>query len=187
MKKVLSTKVTPVLYQNRYCVQESFDLVISAQHRNNEKSVQGNLSGTMYLMFRTVSTLVISSNYYNKVLTSSSSIQIITNNEAKNIFTSRTSQISSGVINNTVELTEFRNYYCVCSFMKYRYIFGGNLDYKLNTCFKYFCETNTWIYIASMTKERYFAASTVFEGKIIVSLVTAVFYTKTVTSTICSQ
>ena len=125
----------------------------------------------MYPGFTSVSTLVINSNYYNKVLTFSSSIWIISNKEAKNIDTSRMCQINSGVSNNTVELPEFRKYFCASSYMKYLYVFGG-MGYRnvniFRTCIKYSCKTSKWSYIASLKTRRFAAACTVFEGRIIV-------------------
>ena len=58
MGKDLMTRGTPVLYQNRYCDQENFDLVISAAHHYKVKFLKetskiyiGNISKIEYPSF----------------------------------------------------------------------------------------------------------------------------------------
>ena len=75
-------------------------------------------------------------------------------------------------MNNIVEVPDRRTRYCACSFMRCLYVFGGKFDSELNslnTCIKYSCKSGKWMNIASLKSERYFAACTVFEGKIVVS------------------
>ena len=55
--------------------------------------------------------------------------------------------------------------------MKCMYAFGGkylNTVYRvLTTCIRYTCQIGRWTYIASLEKEKYYAACTIFEGKIV--------------------
>ena len=171
MDKELLTKGTPVLYQNRYCDQQHFDLIISGNHNKSEKSFRGNLNSTLCPEFTSVSTLVINSNMNYNLLTSCSSIWIIRTEERKNRDPCTMASGSYDVINNIVELPDYRSYYCVCSFMKNLFVFGGmgyrNIDI-LSTCIKYSCKTSKWSYIASLKTRRFAAACTVFEGRIVV-------------------
>ena len=172
MEKQLLTKGTPVLYQNRYCDLENFDLVISGQHFDYDTYSLENLNSTKYPELTSVSTLDIDLNYNDKVLTSCSSIWIIRTKETKNNDPSTMNAGSYGVPINTVQMPDLRKLHCACSFMKYLYVFSGvkDLNYdKLSTSIKYSCKTGKWNYIASLKTERYSAACTVFDGKIVVS------------------
>ena len=126
MDKYLLNKETSVLYQNRYCDQENFDIIISGQQYDNksENFVQ-NIINIMYPSFTTVTTLVASLKYTVKVLTSCSSVWITRTQETTNNNGSRLFPENYGLINNIVRLPDPRIYYCACSFMKCLYVFGG--------------------------------------------------------------
>ena len=164
MEKVLLTKGRPVLYQNRYCDQENFNVVISIFDKG--KLPAYNVSKVEYPRFSNAEILVVNSKYDDIVLTSCSSIYIIRIQTTEHF---KISPKKYSVSNNIVQMPDLRKDYCACSFMKCLYVFGGYLDRPLSTCFKYSLITGKWIRIASLKIERYFAACTVFEGKIVVS------------------
>ena len=70
------TKGTPGLYQNRYCDQENFNLVISAGH-HNKGHYSRNISKVKYPSFSNVEILVANSKCSDIVLTSCSSVWIL--------------------------------------------------------------------------------------------------------------
>ena len=173
MEKELLNKSTSVLYQNRYCDQENFDLIIFGDKKEVENACVRNIFNIKYPNFTSITTSIVNPNYNDKLLTIRSSIWITRTKETDNIDVVSLSPVSYDEKSNVVEVPYARDYYCACSFMKCLYVFGGMYltlaNRQLNTCIKYCCETSKWIYIASMKTKRRYAASTVFEGKIIVS------------------
>ena len=106
--KQLLTKGTSVLYQNRYCDQEHFDLIIAGELSDNEReNVVPNIYNIKYPSFTSVTTLVANSKYTDKVLTSSSSVWITRTLET-NINVSGLSPGSFNVWNNVVKFPDLR-------------------------------------------------------------------------------
>ena len=176
MEKEIFTKGASVLYQSRYCDQEKFDLVIAGvQYDDEREKMVSKICNIMYPSYTTVTTLVPSSNYTDKVLTSCSSVWITRTQETNNYDVSRLFPENYGVTNNIVRLPDSRIDYCACSFMKCLYVFGGlkhmryNALKKFSTCKKYSLITGKWRSIPSLKILRYSAACTVFGGKIVVS------------------
>ena len=81
MENELLTKESPVFYQNRFCEQEDFDLIITGP------SVENNFLKSIYKVkcpsFTYRETLVSDLNHIGEALSSGSSIWITSNQETK--------------------------------------------------------------------------------------------------------
>ena len=66
-----------VLYQNRYCNQENFDLIISSRYHYRGKLAERNISKVDYPRFSNAEILFANSHRDDIVLTSCSSIYIL--------------------------------------------------------------------------------------------------------------
>ena len=62
-----------------------------------------------------------------------------------------------------------RHSFRFCVFMKELFVLGGCCGVELASCLKYNFRHNKWSYIRNMKVERFHAACTVFEGKIVMS------------------
>ena len=170
MENTLISKTSSVLYQNRFCDQENFDLIITGF------SVENTYLRSIYKVngpsFVNVATLISDSNYIEESLTSGSNIWLTCsqNIKHKTFETYKISSRSSDLNKNLIQLPGLRNYYCICSFMKNIYVFGGNINgMSSNTCLKYNTRSNIWKYITNLNNSRRHMACTVFESKVVVS------------------
>ena len=73
--KKLSTKETSVLYQNRFCDQENFDIIVTRVHRGETDSK--SIYRLKYPSFTNIETLVSKTKYIQGAVTSGSSISIL--------------------------------------------------------------------------------------------------------------
>ena len=84
----------------------------------------------------------------------------------------RNSVETNALTNNLLQMPDDSVGFCVCSFMKSVYIFGGYIRTDggaLRTCLKYDTRNSSWSNISDMKNYRNHAACTMFEGKIVVS------------------
>ena len=143
--KELFDKKYSVLYQNRFCDQENFDFIFTGHHDGNE--YLRSIYKVKCTSFTSYDTLVSESNYIEKSLTSGSSIWIINyrGTKQKCIDTFEMSPKSYDLSNNFIELTNYRNNYCVCSFMNNIYVIGGDINSQSKkTCLKYTTRNGKW-------------------------------------------
>ena len=118
--KKLSTKETSVLYQNRFCDQENFDIIVTRVHRGETDSK--SIYRLKYPSFTNIETLVPKTKYIQGTVTSGSSIWILCTHGTKikssddNKLSSRSNELS----NNLVQLPDAREKYSFCSFTKYK-------------------------------------------------------------------
>ena len=156
---------TPTCFQNRYCSQENFNLVVCGWLKDDAKSnLLYTLNGkklskatnVMKMMERKLfcSNVVIDENVYCLSENSLSSYSMFTKKwKCLGKFTS-----------------EKRVDYCVCPFMSKIYVFGGVRRKNISrTCIVYDPKTCKWRQIASLIEPKTHAACSVFAGKIVVA------------------
>ena len=169
MENKLTSLISSILYQNRLCDQENFDLLICGRHKKQEDCYVRNIYKASYPHFTKIETLESRSKfiYSDRLLTSGSSIWTISNHGYLN-----SNSISKcGHTNRLIQLPDIRGSYSACFYMKNIYVFGGfcKVNYKnISSCAKYDTNIKKWSYIASMNKCKESAACTVFEGKVVV-------------------
>ena len=181
MTNNLLTKRPAVLYQNRYCDQLNFNLIISGIDQFEDEAWNFSSIGSIYqVKYPDVSNVnkLYSSQEFSDLeikLTCGSSLWSICSREilkASSSLQSETYLAKYGVWNNLVERPDVRAEYCICSFMRDLYVFGGWYAHEQrnrSTCFKYNSKTKTWLKMASLKVGRNCASCSVFEGKIVVS------------------
>ena len=171
---LLCRGIPSVLYENRFCNQDEFDVVLCGGRKSNYSptnevvklkapTFQTPYKLTPMLTPRSFSeTAVIGSDIYvlggcKKYYDWTSSFEM---------YFSETKQWKS--------LTSFLDetiHYSVCSFMKRIYAVGGYIKKSRYTssCYKYEIKDNKWYQVESLQTERSNSACTVFEGKIVVA------------------
>ena len=169
------------LYENRFCYQEDFDIIISGKHNDLANTNVRSTYRISYPEFEEIETLYSSIKYTNTDVTvcERSNVWIICRKETLHkkiaevkdlhtdsykIYLDKTNQWVK-----PIELPDSRVGYSACSFMKSLYVFAGCNGQSLKTCLKYDTITSKWTNIASMNSCRHSAACTVYEGKIVVT------------------
>ena len=168
-------RVPKVLYENRYCNQEGFSVLVCG---GKDKKYIRQVFGLKVPNFEVSEFPSMMFENYNLILvTIKSSIIaigdtcILNNNIDKSVSIEIYSKKSKIWTHQYVGFDE-RDCYCVCSFMSELYVIGGCLredDVPLDSCHCYNINCNTWYQIANLNEERYSASCTVFEGKIVVT------------------
>ena len=179
MAATFSSHENQALYQSRFCNQENFDIIFSGNHNDLANTEFRSTLRISYPDFNEIETLYSSIKYTDteKTICERSNIWTIC---SKGISHKRNKTDiiidSSGIFhdknNQWTKLTQVpdnRVYYCVCSFMKILYAFGGYNGQSLESCLKYDTKTSKWSYIANMNSCRQNPGCTVYEGKIVVT------------------
>ena len=166
----LFTEIPTVLYQNRYCNQKDFDLIVSESKRNKGGKYERNVHKVSYGSSMNDGLLVYSSSSYDVTLTSDLNIWILCNpDRSRKTVDLKIPNEKNDYKYNLVPLPDERLWFSACPFLKHLYVFGGSDDVTLKTCIKYDTTTSKWTNIAEMNICRESGSSTVFEGKIVVS------------------
>ena len=181
MTNDILTEPPAVLYQNRYCEQINFNLIISGIDETEGKVRMYDRIGSIYQVdypdFSNVDKLY-SSKVFSDLeiqLTCGSRFWSICFREilkASSALQSETYLAKYGVWNNLIERPDVRVGYCICSFMRDLYVFGGWYAHEQRnrrTCFKYNSTTKKWLKMTNLKVGRNCASCSVFEGKIVVS------------------
>ena len=171
MKSQMFNEISSVLYENRYCSQDKFDIAICGGHVNRGGTNEViELKGPDFKTFTELSPM-LTHRYLCKTAVIDSDIYVIGGYgiNAGNVYSSEIYSKKTNQWKNQIPLSDKRIYFSVCSFMKYVYVVGGYLgdyDYKKG-CFKYDKQHEKWTQIADLNKERCSSGCTVFEGKIV--------------------
>ena len=179
-RKILS-QVSPVLYKNRYCDQEDFDLIVLSREENDKYDDVAAVCKIKCPGFTNDGNAFPSFKFdtKDKILPyKSSALAVCRKREtyyadddfgysfAKLFGNSSNEFKTKGIF---VPRPDFVLYsYCACSFMKNLYVF--NCTYSGNSVnVKYDTIKRKWRYIAKMNIARRYADCAVFKGKIVVS------------------
>ena len=171
-----SSKIKRVLYQNRFCEQKDFDIILSGTtdvFKQSEERKIFKFSND----FSKVEILYNSKRHSRRdrtvcerfnVWTVCSKIHAKGKSQTRpslKIYLDKTDQWM-----NVVQTLDNRRNFSACSFMKNIYVFGGFVKkYRLENCYKYDTKTNMWVSIAPINVNRLVAACTVFKGKIVLT------------------
>ena len=175
----VSFQVPKVLYENRYCNQEGFSILICGGYDKNRKITNEvfEIEVPSFKLKRFPS-LVNPQLYLNLVNMKSDVIAF--DNRSTNLNRSLDElavsvEIYSGKTktwtHQHVKMNE-RSHYCVSSFMGKMYIIGRLIISRhksRSSCNTYDINNNTLNKIADLNEARHYAASTVFEGKVVVT------------------
>ena len=176
-----SSRENHILYENRFCYQEDFDIVISGNYNDLENTEVRSTVRINYSEFKEIQMLYSSTKYTNTEVTvcERSNIWIICRKgtlhknitevkdvltDAFKIYLDKTDQSIK-----PIEIPDNRVDYSVCSLMKTLYVFGGYNEHSLRSCLKYDTITTKWSYIDKMNSYRQLPGCTVFEGKVVVT------------------
>ena len=128
----LSSQDKQILYENRFCNQENFDIIISGNHNNLANTEVRSTFRISYPEFKTVETLNTSRKHNNTETTICERSDIWT---ISNIYIQNRTDVRIGSSIpcldkkdqwiNMIQLPVIRTTYCACSFMKSLYVFGG--------------------------------------------------------------
>ena len=178
-------KKPSVLYENRYCNQDEFDIVICGGRKRNNcaTSKVKKLKGPEFQASIKL-TPMLNERKSSKTAVVGSDIYVFGGYDRFDIWLSSFELYSAERKCLTDLLPELNGikHYSVCSFMKSIYVVGGfygrdeddDRDYVKNLflsckrdCYKYNTKDNKWYRVAYLQTERGNSACTVFEGKIV--------------------
>ena len=170
-------QVPKVLYENRYCNQEGFSILICGGKDKKENITNEVLElKTPSFKVNKFLSMVQPHCYSDLVVIKSDVLAVGKSTELieslnKSVVTVEIYSGKTKTWTNHIIDTEEKFCYCIGSFMSNLYLVGGCIiGYKsLSTCYTYDTNTNTWNEIADLNVARYYAACTVFEGKIVVT------------------
>ena len=178
-----SSKISKVLYKNRFCKQENFDVIVSGSTRLLKHSWERkNLRMSAY-DFDKIETIYHSKrhSYCDRTFCERSNVWTVCSRvpiqgksdlrpsfkfvDSYRIYLDKTDQWI-----NVVQTPDDRSDFNACSFMKNIYVFGGfSKTICLNSSYTYDTKKSKWMLLASMNEYRQFAACTVFKGKIVLT------------------
>ena len=162
MFKKLFCNVPSVLYQNRFCSQEQFDIIASLSSRKLVK--------LHYPSFDRLDPILTYENSSYCSVVTSSDVYTFCEQDDFNIFRYEGKECEKMRYNKKVVLPEKAVIQFACSFMKYLFVYIESLDkYNATYCLMYNIKTLQWTYIANWNSYREQAACVIFEGKIVVS------------------
>ena len=158
-----------VLYENRYCDQNEFDIIINFEERE--------IKDTTNSIFQTkndnvkcnvVLISILANRCFAKTAVVGSDIFVIGGYDNV-IKASCVDNRSKSTWKNLTLMPDSRIYFSVCSFMNSLYLIGGYLenDSCSRESYKYQINHNKWTKIADLNIDRSQLACVVFEGKIV--------------------
>ena len=176
--KLVPFHVPKVLYENRYCNQEGFSILICGGKDKNGKVTNEVLALEIPSLNEKKFSSIVEPLCYSDLVNIKSDI-IAFNNRLELDKSSDDSIVPVEIYSDKtttwthqyVKINE-RSHYCVSSFMGKMYIIGGLIISRhksRSSCNTYDINNNTLNKIADLNEARHYAASTVFEGKFVVT------------------
>ena len=161
-----------VLYENRYCDQNQFDIIIFDECKESKDSTNSiNKVESAVDKCNVVLIQMLSSRHYENTAVISSDIFVLGASGKKVIKTSCVNISSKSTWKKLTYLPDVfvRVNFSVCSFMKSLYLIGGYVDDYMYSkrCYKYEINHNKWTKIADLNIDRCESACAVFEGKLV--------------------
>ena len=177
-KSLIPIHVPKVLYENRYCNQEGFSILICGGKDKNGKVTNEvlELKIPSFKVNKFPSMLKPHLFFYSTTIKSdivaiSGRVELDKNVNKSAVHFEIFSEKTKTWTHNYVRIDK-RICYCVCSFMSKLYLIGGYIKRSCkspNSCCIYDINSNTWNEITNLNVARNYAACTVFEGKIVVT------------------
>ena len=160
--------IPSVLYENRYCDQNEFDIVINheciSMYSTNSIIQIQNVNVKCSLLLIPMS----ANRCYAKTAVVGSDIFVLGKYDIEVRKTSCVDIRSRSTWKHLSKMPDSRTNFSVCSFMNSIYIIGGYLEGNYSKgCYKYETNLNKWTKIADLNIDRCKSACAVFEGKIV--------------------
>ena len=156
--------VFSVLYQNRYCSQENFDIISSRSLLSS--SIE--LVKLHYPSLKRMYPILTSKRQCYTSVVANSDIYTLCGKHDSKVFEYVGKYSEKHKYTKTIGLPENVTLQLACLFKKDLIVFSKSLR-KRKHCLKYNIKTLQWTYISDWNSYREYAACTIFEGKIIVS------------------
>ena len=165
--------VANVLYENRYCYQDDFSILVCGGYTNNftVSNVVYELKGPSFESSIFPSMLEARYDSRNAVINSDIVVVGGYNEANKCLYSVEIFETNKNSWFYKTELSDKRKQFCFCAFKQNLYILGGN-SYNgliLKSCFVYNIKCDKWSQIADINENRDDAACTVYEGRIVVT------------------
>ena len=164
--------VPNVLYENRYCIQDDFNILICGGANNETSNDVYKLNGRTFECSKYPS--MIEGRSYCESCSFNSDILVIGGYEIISEFRKDSYSVEIFENNNKswsykTEVFDKRRCFCICTFKQNLFIIGGFTSTYLKSCFVYNMKSDRWTQIADMNNERLCGVCTVYEGRIVVS------------------
>ena len=178
--KSIPFKVSNVLYENRYCDQEGFSVLICGG-LNKDGKITNEVLELKIPSFEVKDFPYMVKPHYNLYLATVKSdilaigdrVEFNKSLDESAVFAEVYSEkMKTWSQQNLFYKFDNRTCYCVSSFMNKLYLIGVHIegnDKSLDSCCTYDINSNMWDEIADLNVARHYAECTVFEGKIFVT------------------
>ena len=171
--------VPNVLYENRYCTQDDFSILICGGNTYEENKLK-TLSDVYILeppkLESSEFPSMLETRYWCETAVINSDIVVVggRTNSGSYLHSIELFSSKNRIWCKKSDLLDNRLNFCVSSFKQNLFIIGGEIHRNnyvkyLRSCLVYNMKCDQWSLIADMNKERSGAACTVYEGKIVVS------------------
>ena len=176
--KSIAFQVPKVLYENRYCNQEDFSiLVCGGKDKNGKITNEVSELKIPNLKLKKIQSMVKPHSYLDLLVIKSNILAIGHRIELDKslhdsvLFVEIYSE-KTKTWNNQYKKNDETSLFCDVAFMSKLYLIGGWADSckkSLSSCNSYDLNSNTWNKIANLNIARDSASCTVFEGKIVIT------------------
>ena len=176
--KSVFSQISKVLYENRYCNQEGFSILVCGGKDKNGKVTNEVLELEIpSFKVKKFPSMVKPHLQFSAATINSNVVAVGTRQELKEfldesfLFLEVYSKKTKTWIHQHIKIDE-RMFYCIPSFMSKFYFIGGWINSSrksISSCYTYDINSNTRNKIADLNVARDCAACTVFEGKVVVT------------------
>ena len=159
-----------VLYENRFCDQNEFDIIINHDDGENKDATNSKIQiETTYVKCNIFLIPLTANHCFAKTAAIGSDMFVLNGSDKKVRKTCCVYVRSRSTWKNLKPMPDSRKYFSVCSFINSIYIISGYLDECgcVKGCFKYDTNHNKWTKIADLKIDRSRSTCAVFEGKIV--------------------
>ena len=161
--------VPSVLYQNRCCSQENFDIIANAI-RYDDIYLAYNLIRLHYTSLYRIDPIITYGITSSISVVTSSDVYRFCGKDGLNVYRYEGNDNFIHKYYKKIELPENAILQFFCSFMKNLFVYiKSQCKPNIKYCLMYNIQTSQWTYIADTNSYREKAACTIFEGKIVVS------------------
>ena len=165
-------------YTNRYCDQDSYNILICGGYDHKQKINVNTVKqmGGKQLEYQKVLPSMIKGRQYSKAVCLNGDVYLLGGHDNNNKWTMSVEKYShfTNTWNKVGDISDDRQGFSVCAFMDKIVVIGGGYFNKVeagvtDTCLMFETKERKWKEVARMNGVRYRPASAVFEGRVIVS------------------
>ena len=176
-KDKLCQDKSSLYYTSRYCKKSKFDVMLCGCFSEKYSNVLESINQESYLKHVKVLPAMTVEGEHSMAVCLKGEVYVLVSTRYKTISVNKYSSINDSWTEIAVRSGTDRTLFCACAFMDDIFITGGiifeieneHMSYITDSCLKFGVKDCKWKEVARMNEARCYAASTLFEGRIVVS------------------